>query len=76
MDLTSILQPVIDAITAAGKPILILGLLLWAVARWARPILPEWANNFQNYIQGAIVAAVVFGLATTLADFFLSLGGA
>ncbi len=62
--------------TSVGKVMLgvgILGILLWAIAQLAAPLLPDWAQGIRGYFQKAMVALVVSGFASTLVNWLYKL---
>lgn len=75
-DLAGMITKVSDQMGKVMTAVGILGVLLWAIAQLAAPLLPDWAQGLRGYFQKAMVALVVAGFAGTIVTWLYGIGQA
>jgi hypothetical protein len=66
------INQVIQQLTALGRPIAAISLVIVLIAWLAEPILPEFARENRGAIAKIFIAAALLGIAPDLVNFFFS----
>ena len=73
--LAGMLQAFTTQLQGLAVPFAIFGVMAWAVAFLATPLLPEWASGLKGYFQRALVIVGVISFLPGIITFVASLGG-
>lgn len=73
--ITAMLTSLTAQLTPIATPLAILGVVLWAIAFLATPILPDWATTMKGYFMRAMIVVAVIGFLPGIITAMASMGG-